>query len=185
MGQAHLATGLPGPAHGTFGPRPRQGSPEARDGGTDSGMWQRAEVGPWVREMAGEVGDSIWSLAKEEAHQRAVSTGAWLRQRGTAVRGGIRWWRWVARGSGRWSGYERSLRRCRQSASVAKGSQAVVGDGKARVGGRGVGAVRRREEEPEWEGIPPLQPHAVDKGARGGTRGRRLRWSSGRWHMAE
>jgi hypothetical protein len=37
---------------------------------------------------------------------------------------------------------------------------------KQRVGGRGVGAVRRRQEEPEWEGIPPLQPRAMDKGAR-------------------
>jgi hypothetical protein len=47
----------------------------------------------------------------------------------------------------------------------------VVGDGKARVSGRGVEVVRRCEEESEWEGIPPLQPRAMDKGARGGTRG--------------
>jgi hypothetical protein len=48
------------------------------------------EVGSWVREMAGEVGDPIWSPVKEEAHQRAVSMGAWLGRRGTAVRGGVR-----------------------------------------------------------------------------------------------
>jgi hypothetical protein len=61
----------------------------------------------------------------------------------------------------------------------------VVGDGKARFGGRGIGAVRRREEEPKWEGNPPLQPRAVDKGARGGARGQRLWRSSGHRHMAE
>jgi hypothetical protein len=61
----------------------------------------------------------------------------------------------------------------------------VVGDGKARVSGRGVEVVRRREEESEWEGIPPLQPRAMDKGARGGARGRRPRRSSGRQRVAE
>jgi hypothetical protein len=62
-------------------------------GGTDSDKQRRGEVGPWVGEMAGEVGDPIWSPVKEEAHQRAVFTGAWLGWRGTAVRGGVRWWR--------------------------------------------------------------------------------------------
>jgi hypothetical protein len=57
----------------------------------------------------------------------------------------------------------------------------VVGNGKACIGGRGVGAVRRREEEPEWEGIPPLQPCAMDKGARG----RRPRRSSDHRRVAE
>jgi hypothetical protein len=47
----------------------------------------------------------------------------------------------------------------------------VVGDGKARVSGRGVEVVRRCVEESKWEGIPPLQPRVMDKGARGGTRG--------------
>jgi hypothetical protein len=42
-----------------------------------------------------------WSSTKEEAHQRAVSTGAWLGRRGTAVRGGGRLWRSVAQKSGR------------------------------------------------------------------------------------
>jgi hypothetical protein len=55
----------------------------------------------------------------------------------------------------------------------------VVGDGKACFGDRGIGAVRRCEEEPEWEVNPPLQPRTGDKGARGGARGRRPRRSSG------
>jgi hypothetical protein len=38
------------------------------DGGVDSGERRHGEVGPWVGEMAGEVGDSIWLPAKEEAH---------------------------------------------------------------------------------------------------------------------
>jgi hypothetical protein len=66
-------------------------------------------VGSCVGEMAGEVGDSIWPLAKEEAHERVVSTGAQLNQRGTMVRGGGQWWRSAAHGSGRWSGHGRSL----------------------------------------------------------------------------
>jgi hypothetical protein len=49
-----------GPAHGAF-------RPEAEAGELH---------GPWVGELAGEVGDSIWSPAKEEAHQRVVSVGA-------------------------------------------------------------------------------------------------------------
>jgi hypothetical protein len=59
MGQAHLATGLPGhdgPAHGPFDLRPRQGNPEALQGAADSGEQRRGEVGSWVGEMAGEVG---------------------------------------------------------------------------------------------------------------------------------
>jgi hypothetical protein len=50
-----------------------------------------------------------------------VSTGARLGWRGTTVRGGIRWWRSVARGWGRWSGHRWSLGRRRRSASVARG----------------------------------------------------------------
>jgi hypothetical protein len=42
---------------------------------------------------------------------------------------------------------------------------------KACFGDRGMGAVRGREVEPEWEGNPQLQPRAVDKGAWGGARG--------------
>jgi hypothetical protein len=61
----------------------------------------------------------------------------------------------------------------------------VVGEGKACFSGRGMGVVRRREEVPEWGRNPPLQPRAVDKGARGGARGRRPRQSSGRHRMAE
>jgi hypothetical protein len=38
------------------------------DGGVDSGERRRSEVGLWVGEMAGEVGDSILPPAKEEAH---------------------------------------------------------------------------------------------------------------------
>jgi hypothetical protein len=45
------------------------------DGSVDSSERRCGEVGPWVREMANEVGDSIWSPTKEEAHQRAVSMG--------------------------------------------------------------------------------------------------------------
>jgi hypothetical protein len=74
---------------GPFDPRPRQGNPKALDGGVDSSEQRHGEVGPWVGEMAGEVGDPIWSLAKEEAHQRAVSMGVRLGRRGTAVRGGV------------------------------------------------------------------------------------------------
>jgi hypothetical protein len=91
------------------------------DGGVDSDERRRGEVGPWVGEMDGEVGDSIWPPAKEEAHQRVVSIGARLDQRGTAVRGGVRWWRLVTHGSGRWPRHERSLGRCRRSTSVARG----------------------------------------------------------------
>jgi hypothetical protein len=61
----------------------------------------------------------------------------------------------------------------------------VVGDGKVRFGGRGIRAVRRCEEEPEWEVNPPLQPRAWDKGARGGARGRRPRRSLGRRRVDE
>jgi hypothetical protein len=74
-GPSTLGHGLPGLAHGPFGPRSKQGSSTALDGGADSGEWRRGEVGPWVGEMADEVGDSIWSPVKDEAHQRAVSTG--------------------------------------------------------------------------------------------------------------
>jgi hypothetical protein len=35
----------------------------------------RGEVGPRVGEMAGEVGDPIWSPVKEEAHQRGFTEG--------------------------------------------------------------------------------------------------------------
>jgi hypothetical protein len=61
----------------------------------------------------------------------------------------------------------------------------VVGDGKARFGGRGMGAVRRREEGPEWGRSPPLQPGAMHKGAWGGARGRRPRQSFGHRCVAE
>jgi hypothetical protein len=46
------------------------------------------------------------------------------------------------------------------------------------VDGGGVGGVIWREEESKWEGIPPLQPHTMDKGAWGGARGRRP------WHCS-
>jgi hypothetical protein len=39
----------------------------------------------------------------------------------------------------------------------------------------------RRREEPEWKRNPPLQPHAVDKGAHG----RRPRQSWGHRRVAE
>jgi hypothetical protein len=120
-GPSPLATGLPEPAHGAFHPRPRQGSPEALDGGVDFGERRCGEVGSWVGEMAGEVGDPIWLPAKEEAHQRAVSTGARLGRRGTTVRGDVQWWRSVARGSGRWLGHRRLLGQRRRSTSVAGG----------------------------------------------------------------
>jgi hypothetical protein len=86
MGQAHLATAFPAQLTEPFGLRPKQGSTEALDGGVDSCERRRGEVGPWVGEMAGEVGDSIWLPAKEKAHQRAVSMGARLDRRGMAVR---------------------------------------------------------------------------------------------------
>jgi hypothetical protein len=44
-------------------------------------------VGPWVGEMAGEVGDSIWPPTKEEAHQRVVSTGGAARLEGNGGEG--------------------------------------------------------------------------------------------------
>jgi hypothetical protein len=105
MGQAHLATAFLAQPTGPFSLRPRQGSPEALDGDANSGERWRGEVGPWFREMAGEVGDSIWSVVKEEAHRRVVSMGVQLGRRGTTVRDGVRWWRSAAHGSGRWSGH--------------------------------------------------------------------------------
>jgi hypothetical protein len=59
------------------------------DSGADSGERRRGEMGSWVGEMAGDVGDSIWSSVKEEAHQRAVSTGAQLGWREMAVEDGV------------------------------------------------------------------------------------------------
>jgi hypothetical protein len=53
------------------------------------------------------------------------------------------------------------------------------------VDGGGVGGVIWREEESKWEGIPPLQPHAMDKGAWGGARGRRPWHCSGSRRIAE
>jgi hypothetical protein len=55
-GPSTLGHGLPGLAHGPFGPRSKQGSSTALDGGADSGEWRRGEVGSWVGEMADEVG---------------------------------------------------------------------------------------------------------------------------------
>jgi hypothetical protein len=92
------------------------------DDGTDSGEQRRSEVGLWVEEMADEVGDPIWSPMNEEAHQRALSIGAWLGQRGMTVRGGVQWWRSAAHGLGRWSGHRRSLGWRRRSVLVAGGS---------------------------------------------------------------
>jgi hypothetical protein len=66
------------------------------DGCVNSVVRRRGKVGPWVCEMAGEVGDTIWPPAKEEAHQRAVSMGARLCRRGTTMRGDVRWWRSAA-----------------------------------------------------------------------------------------
>jgi hypothetical protein len=66
----------------------------------------RGEVGPRVGEMAGEVGDPIWSPVKEEAHQRGFTEGG-----GTTDGSLVEWWRASTRGS--WSGGElgqRSLR---------------------------------------------------------------------------
>jgi hypothetical protein len=40
-------------------------------------------VGPWVGEMAGEVGGPIWSPVKEEAHQRGFTTVTHARGVGT------------------------------------------------------------------------------------------------------
>jgi hypothetical protein len=57
-------------------------------------------------------GGPIWSPVKEEDHQRAVSTGARLGPRGTAVTGDVRRWR---------SGHGLSLGWRRRSASVAGG----------------------------------------------------------------
>jgi hypothetical protein len=75
MGQAHLATAFPAQPTGPFGLRPKQGSYAAHDGSADFGERRHSEVGPWVVEMAGEVGDSDWSPTKEEAHQRAAVGG--------------------------------------------------------------------------------------------------------------
>jgi hypothetical protein len=121
MGQAHLATAFPTQPTEPFGLRPKQGSTEVLDGGVDSGERRHGEVGSWVGEMAGEVGDSIWPPTKEEAHQRVASMGARLSWRGTAVSGSVRWWRSAARGLGRWSGHGRSLGWRRRNASVVGG----------------------------------------------------------------
>jgi hypothetical protein len=98
---------------GPFSLRPRQENSQGTYGGVDSGEQRRGEVGPWVGEMASEVGDPIWSSVKKEAHQRAVFVGAWLGWRGTTMRGGIRWWRSAAGGrdmGGHWDGIDGSRR---------------------------------------------------------------------------
>jgi hypothetical protein len=117
MGQAHLATAFPIQPKGLFGPRPKDGRTEVLDGCVNSVVRRRGKVGPWVCEMVGEVGDTIWSPAKEEAHQRAGSTGARLCRRGTTMRGDVRWWRSAAWGSG----HGRSLGWRLRSASVVGG----------------------------------------------------------------
>jgi hypothetical protein len=146
-----LATVLPGhdglPSPRGLSARGRdRGIPKALDCGADSDEQWCSEVGPWVGEMAGEVGDPIWSPVKEEAHQRVVSTRARLGRRGTVVRGGVRWWRSATDGSRRWSGHGRWLgggRRRQGKASVAEEWEQV-----------------RWREESEGEGTPPLQPRA-------------------------
>jgi hypothetical protein len=73
--------------HKPIWPRPSRPSPrslsacgqsrgaEVLYGGVDSSDRRRGEVGPWVGEMADEVGDSIWPPVKEEDHRRVVSLG--------------------------------------------------------------------------------------------------------------
>jgi hypothetical protein len=64
---------------------------------------RRGEVGPWVREMAGEVGDPIWSPMKEEAHQRGFMTTTHAHRgggRGTTGGRPEEWWRAPAQRSG-------------------------------------------------------------------------------------
>jgi hypothetical protein len=63
--------------------------------------------------------------------------GARLSQRGTVVRGDVRWWRSVAHSSGRWSGHGRSLGWHRHSVSVAGGGRGVGADEMARGVGMG------------------------------------------------
>jgi hypothetical protein len=63
VGQAHLATGLPGPAHRAFQPEAEIGEPEALDGGTDFGERHHSEVGSCVGEMGGgDTGEGGGSL---------------------------------------------------------------------------------------------------------------------------
>jgi hypothetical protein len=136
------------------------------DGGVDSGERRRGEVGPWVGEMAGEVGDSIWPLVKEKAHQRAVSTGAWLGRRGTAVRGDVWWWRSTAREGGRdtgrrWGDVDRA---CRWPKDAGAGDTitAEMGGGSA-------------------QGLSRTRPHS--SGNEGGSASRRCTRLQ-RWHRA-
>jgi hypothetical protein len=53
-----------------------------------SGEQRCGEVGPWVGEMAGEVGDPIWSPVKEETHQRGFTMATHMR----GVGGGDHQW---------------------------------------------------------------------------------------------
>jgi hypothetical protein len=176
LGHTLPASGRKPQPTGPFGLRPKQGSSTAIDGGADSGERQCSEVGPWVGEMAGEVGVLIWSPAKKEAHQRAVSTGAWLDQWGTTVMDSVRCWRLAARGSGRWSGHGRSL-------GWRVGGRRRLGDGRRLEQRRTMrGRVERTRRE-RWSrevkksGFASGPIRAGDKDARGGAHGR-PRWSS-------
>jgi hypothetical protein len=110
--------------------------------GTRFGHWRRRRLTrgrfPWGRGSA--EGERRWGVASSGGGQWLV---VWDGCRDTSGHwgdiDGARWWPEAAR---RWS-------------AMAKQG----------VGGRWVGAVRWREEEPRWEGIPPLQPRAMDKGA--------------------
>jgi hypothetical protein len=73
-----------------------RGTREVLDGEADSSEQRHGEVGSWVGEMVGEVGDPIWSPVKEEAHQRVVST------RCGSARGKRRWGA-MSSGGGRWT----------------------------------------------------------------------------------
>jgi hypothetical protein len=116
-------------------------------------------VGPWVGEMADEVGDSIWSLVKEEAHQRSVSTGAQL---GKVV---------GTRAVVRVASTERVGGRRRL------GSGRCLEQNRCTVGG---GAERTRQErwsrdgrgEVKKSGFASEPRRTGDKDARGGARGR-------------
>jgi hypothetical protein len=135
------------------GPNRKQGSSVPWRGQrwwwSDFGEPRRGEVGPWVGEMAGEVGDPIWSPVKEEAHQRGFTTAT----RARGGEGGItsgrpeEWWRAPARRS--WSGGElgwRSLLRRRPRGKV--GAVCLHGDA------RWTGVCDREHEEENTKGKP-------------------------------
>jgi hypothetical protein len=69
--------------------------------------------------LHGAVGKRLEAQRRGGLTRGVVSTGAQLSQRGTAVRGGVRWWWSAAHSSGRWPGHGWSLGCRRRSGRAA------------------------------------------------------------------